>query len=79
MQELLVGLQLEQLYQAVFEREEINMDVLMEMSHDDLQSVGVTVFGHRHRILRKVKEIAQNGGAGVFSRLVLYTCTTSFH
>ena len=40
------------------------MDVLVDMSHEDLQSIGVTAFGDRHRILRSVKELAHSGGAG---------------
>ena len=39
------------------------MDVLMDMSHDNLASIGITAFGHRHKILRKVKELAHTGGA----------------
>ena len=40
------------------------MDVLMDMTHEDLQSIGGTAFGDRHRILRSVKELAHSGGAG---------------
>ena len=40
------------------------MDVLVDMTHEDLQSIGVTAFGDRHRILRSVKELAHSGGAG---------------
>ena len=39
------------------------MDILMDMTHDDLNSVGITTFGVRHKILRKLKELALNGGA----------------
>ncbi len=60
--DLLVELELEHLLH-IFEREHISMDVLMDMSHDDLNGIGITAFGHRHRILRKVKELAHNGGA----------------
>lgn len=45
-------------------RERITMDVLVDMTHEDLQSIGVTAFGDRHRILRSVKELAHSGGAG---------------
>ena len=61
-QGFLHNLELDQLF-SIFEQELISMDVLMDMSHDDLCSVGVTAFGHRHKILRKVKELAHNGGA----------------
>ena len=62
MKEFLSDLDLEALFH-IFEREHISMDILMDMSHDDLMSIGVTAFGHRHKILRKVKELAHNGGA----------------
>lgn len=62
MNDFLTDLELEHLLH-IFEREHISMDILMDMSHDDLSSIGITAFGHRHRILRKVKELAQNGGA----------------
>lgn len=62
MKDFLVDLELEHLL-PIFEREHITMDVLMDMSHDDLNSIEITAFGHRHRILRKVKELAHNGGA----------------
>lgn len=61
-QEFLASLQLEELY-GLFEREHITMDVLVDMTQDDLQSVGVAAFGHRHRILKKVQELTQTGGA----------------
>ena len=56
-------LQLDHLYE-IFHCERITMDVLVDMSHEDLQSIGVTAFGDRHRILRSVKELAHSGGAG---------------
>lgn len=60
--DFLHDLELDQLF-STFELELISMDVLMDMSHDDLNSVGITAFGHRHKILRKMKELVRNGGA----------------
>ena len=37
----------------------------MDMTHEDLTSVGVTAFGHRHKLMKKIKELAQGGGAGI--------------
>ena len=62
MQEFLQDLELEQLF-PIFEHEHITMDILMDMSHDDLASVGVSAFGHRHKLIRKIKEMVRNGGA----------------
>lgn len=55
-EEVLSSLQLEALVE-IFQKEHITMDILVEMSNDDLQSVGVTAFGHRHKIIRKMKEL----------------------
>lgn len=59
-QEFLSDLQLD-LYYETFDREQITMDVLVEMTHDDLQSVGITAFGHRHKIIRKARELVHSG------------------
>ena len=56
MEEFLGSVQLESLVE-LFQKEHITMDVLIEMSNEDLQSIGVTAFGHRHKILRKVKDL----------------------
>lgn len=61
--DFLIGLQLDHLYFDLFQREHITMDVLVEMSHNDLASIGLSAFGHRHKIIRKVKELIHNGGA----------------
>ena len=63
MEDFLSGLQLDHLHE-IFRSEHITMDVLVDMMHEDLQSIGITAFGHRHRILRSVKELAHSGGAG---------------
>ena len=39
-------------------REDITIGVLLDMSSDDLQAIGVTAFGYRHKILKKAKELA---------------------
>ena len=55
-QEFLASVQLESLVE-IFQKEHITMDILVEMTNEDLQSIGVTAFGHRHKILRRVKEL----------------------
>ena len=55
-EEFLSSLQLETMVE-IFQKEHITMDVLVEMTNEDLQSVGVDAFGHRHKILRKIKEL----------------------
>ena len=60
MEEFLVSVQLESLA-SLFQKEHISMDVLVEMSNEDLQSIGITAFGHRHKILRKVRDLLYGG------------------
>uniref|UniRef100_A0A1I8I1A6 Poly [ADP-ribose] polymerase n=1 Tax=Macrostomum lignano TaxID=282301 RepID=A0A1I8I1A6_9PLAT len=40
-----------------FEREKIGIDVLVEMGHEDLKEIGVSAFGHRHRILKGIERL----------------------
>eukprot|EP00731_Ephydatia_muelleri_P020724 Em0013g451a len=60
--DILKELQLEHLLD-IFEKEHITMDVLMDMTHEDLNSIGVTAFGHRHKIFKKIKEMSHTGGS----------------
>ncbi|XP_067936599.1 poly [ADP-ribose] polymerase tankyrase-1-like isoform X2 [Watersipora subatra] len=42
---------------TVFAAEHISMDVLVEMTHDSLKDIGVSAYGHRHKILRGIKDL----------------------
>lgn len=33
------------------------MDILVEMTHDSLKDIGVSAYGHRHKILRGIKDL----------------------
>ncbi len=68
--DFLTSIHLDQLVE-VFAHEHITMDILVDMTNEDLQSIGISAFGHRHKILKKVKELTQTGGAGMRS-----TCIT---
>lgn len=41
----------------IFENEQISMDVLVEMGHDELKVIGITAYGHRHKILKRVEKL----------------------
>ncbi|KAF7232320.1 hypothetical protein EG68_05324 [Paragonimus skrjabini miyazakii] len=41
-----------QMYIELFDKEEVTMDILAEMTHAELKELGVTVYGHRHKILK---------------------------
>ncbi|GBP32658.1 Tankyrase-1 [Eumeta japonica] len=43
----------------VLEREQITVDILCEMSHDDLRAIGVAAYGHRHRLLKAARQSLQ--------------------
>ena len=38
------------------------MDVLVDMGHEELKEVGIIAYGHRHKLLKAVKE--RLGGTG---------------
>lgn len=52
---------LEQLV-CVFEKEQISMDILVEMGHDELKEVGINAYGHRHKILKGIEKLAASKG-----------------
>nr|XP_032525915.1 poly [ADP-ribose] polymerase tankyrase [Danaus plexippus plexippus] len=51
----LANIGLEQLA-SVLEREQITVDILSEMSHEDLRAVGVAAYGHRHRLMKAARQ-----------------------
>lgn len=55
------SLQLEHLIE-LFEREQITMDILAEMGHEDLKQVGVSAYGFRHKILKGITTLRATTG-----------------
>ncbi|XP_050676368.1 poly [ADP-ribose] polymerase tankyrase [Leptidea sinapis] len=55
----LLSIGLEQLA-PVLEREQITVDILSEMSQEDLRAVGVAAYGHRHRLLKAARQSLQS-------------------
>ncbi|XP_072943225.1 poly [ADP-ribose] polymerase tankyrase [Epargyreus clarus] len=58
LQTFLSSIGLEQL-SSVLEREQITVDILSEMCHEDLRAVGVAAYGHRHRLLKAARHSLQ--------------------
>lgn len=58
---LLASLGLEQL-RDIFEREQITMDILMEMGHEELKDIGINAYGHRHKILKGMEKLMASRG-----------------
>ncbi|CAG0883067.1 unnamed protein product [Cyprideis torosa] len=66
MSAFLRGMSLEFLLE-IFEREEITLDILAEMGHEELKQIGVTAFGHRHRLLKGAeKALASSAASGIY-------------
>uniref|UniRef100_A0A8C5CUX7 Poly [ADP-ribose] polymerase n=1 Tax=Gadus morhua TaxID=8049 RepID=A0A8C5CUX7_GADMO len=41
----------------IFDREQISVDVLVEMGHRELKEIGINAYGHRHKIIKGVERI----------------------
>ena len=65
-QQVLLTLGLTQLC-PVFEREDISVDVLCDMSHEDLRAVGVSAYGHRHKLIKAAQRIRQHSASSLSS------------
>ena len=59
----LASLGLEQL-REIFDREQISVDILSEMGHEDLKQIGITAFGHRHKLIKGIEKLV-SGNAPV--------------
>jgi len=57
----LASLQLEnghgQHLREVLEREQITVDILSEMGHEDLKQIGIHAFGHRHKLIKGIEKL----------------------
>ncbi|XP_046385397.1 poly [ADP-ribose] polymerase tankyrase [Ischnura elegans] len=41
----------------LFEREQITLDILAEMGHEDLKQVGISAYGHRHKLIKGIEKL----------------------
>ncbi|XP_048089537.1 poly [ADP-ribose] polymerase tankyrase-2-like isoform X2 [Alosa alosa] len=41
----------------IFNREQITLDVLVEMGHKELKEIGINAYGHRHKIIKAVERL----------------------
>ncbi|XP_077992722.1 poly [ADP-ribose] polymerase tankyrase-2-like [Glandiceps talaboti] len=48
----------------IFEKEQITMDILVDMGHEELKDIGVNAYGHRHKLIKGVERLlgGQSGG-----------------
>lgn len=47
----------------MFEREQITLEILAEMGHEDLKQVGVSAYGFRHKILKGIAQLRNTTGS----------------
>ncbi|XP_075222552.1 tankyrase isoform X2 [Lycorma delicatula] len=46
----------------LLEREQITLDILAEMSHDDLKQVGISAYGYRHKLIKGIEKLSSATG-----------------
>ncbi|XP_065883611.1 poly [ADP-ribose] polymerase tankyrase-2-like [Dysidea avara] len=61
--DFLKSIQLENLAE-LFEREQVTMDVLVDMGREELKEIGVNTYGARHKIVKKIRELTTRGAVG---------------
>uniref|UniRef100_A0A8C4R2Z1 Poly [ADP-ribose] polymerase n=1 Tax=Eptatretus burgeri TaxID=7764 RepID=A0A8C4R2Z1_EPTBU len=54
--QFLKNLGLEHLHD-IFEKEQITLDVLMDMGHEELKEIGINAYGHRHKLIKGVEHM----------------------
>ncbi|XP_023016251.2 tankyrase isoform X1 [Leptinotarsa decemlineata] len=57
----LASLNLEHLLD-IFEREQITLDILAEMSHEDLKQIGISAYGFRHKLIKGMERLVASCG-----------------
>lgn len=51
-----------EMYKSVFEKESINGETLMELTPEELDSIGVKKLGHKKKLLRLIKKMKSRSG-----------------
>ena len=50
----------------LFEREQITLDILAEMGHEDLKQVGVSAYGYRHKLLKGMDKLLNSASGSIW-------------
>jgi len=66
MQSFLHSLGLDHLHE-LFDREQITLDILAEMRHEELKDIGIAAYGHRHKLIKGMEKLMSGSvpGGGV--------------
>ncbi|XP_031426376.1 tankyrase, TRF1-interacting ankyrin-related ADP-ribose polymerase b [Clupea harengus] len=70
--QFLKSLGLEQL-RDIFEREQITLDVLADMGHEELKEIGINAYGHRHKLIKGIERLL--GGQQGANPYLTFHCT----
>lgn len=46
----------------IFEREQITLDILAEMGHEDLKQIGISAYGFRHKLIKGMERLVASCG-----------------
>ena len=72
----LASLSLESL-REVFEREQISVDILSEMGHEELKGIGINAYGHRHKLIKGLEKLMSGNGEKLNSTSIFLFSTFS--
>ena len=61
----LQSLGLEHLHE-LFEREQITLDILAEMGHEDLKQVGISAYGYRHKLIKGMDKLLSSAAGSIW-------------
>ncbi|GFX91360.1 poly polymerase tankyrase-1 [Trichonephila clavipes] len=61
----LMSLGLDHLFDT-FEKEQITLDILAEMGHEELKQIGVNAYGHRHKLLKGIEKLYMGHNSSTF-------------
>lgn len=50
----------------LFEREQITLDILAEMGHEDLKQVGVSAYGYRHKLIKGMDKLLSSAAGSIW-------------
>ena len=70
--------------QDIFDKEQITMDILVEMGHDELKDIGISAYGHRHKILKRIERLTMLYGTLLlicrfYSFICVFLCLSLIH
>ncbi|XP_060738826.1 tankyrase, TRF1-interacting ankyrin-related ADP-ribose polymerase b isoform X3 [Tachysurus vachellii] len=57
----------------IFEREQITLDVLADMGHEELKEIGINAYGHRHKLIKGIERLL--GGQQGANPYLAFHCT----